>query len=141
MSDISSTDIARRTASLSRRLLTQLAIAMGAAGASTAILSGGAAAQTAGDKRVLLATTTVEDFDRWIKAFEGKSLAKRKQHGSTGATVFRDPNDNARVWVIFEWDDKGWQSFVSDPEVPPIMKEAGHTSKAQAATLSGRYSA
>lgn len=127
--------------SLSRRSLTRLAVAIGAAGASAAILSDGAAAQTAVDKKMLLATTTVEDFDRWIKAFEGKSLAKRKQHGSTGATVFRDPIDKTRVWVMFEWDERGWQSFVSDPEVPPIMKEAGHTSKAQAATLSGRYSA
>lgn len=139
MSDKTTADLALRTASLSRRSLTRLAIAMGAAGASAAVLSGGAAAQTAGDKRMLLATTTIEDFDRWIKAFEGKSLVKRKQHGSTGATVFRDPTDSARVWVIFEWDEKGWQSFVSDPEVLPIMKEAGHTSKAQAATLAGRF--
>ena len=141
MSEKTTTDLALRTASLSRRSLTKLAVAMAAAGASAATLSGRAVAQTAGDKKMLLATTTVEDFDRWITAFEGKSLVKRKQHGSTGATVFRDPNDKARVWVIFEWDDKGWQSFVSDPEVPPIMKEAGHTSKAQAATQSGRYSA
>ena len=141
MTEKTTTDLALRSASLSRRSLTRLAVAMGAAGASTAMLSGGATAQTAGDKKMLLATTTVEDFDRWITAFEGKSLAKRKQHGSAGATVFRDPNDKARVWVMFEWDDKGWQSFVSDPEVPPIMKEAGHTSKAQAAALTGRYSA
>ena len=129
------------TAALSRRSLTRLAVAMGVGSVSAAVLSGGVVAQSGGDKKMLLATTTVEDFDRWIKAFEGKSLAKRKLHGSTGATVFRDPNDKARVWVMFEWDDKGWQSFVSDPEVPPIMKEAGHTSKAQAATLSGRFSA
>lgn len=134
-------DLARRTALLSRRSLTRLAIAMGAAGATTAVATGGAGAQSGGSQRMLLATTTVEDFDRWIKAFEGKSLPKRKQHGSTGATVFRDPFDKARVWVVFEWDEKGWHSFVSDPEVPPIMKEAGHTSKAQAATLSGRFSA
>ena len=29
------------------------------------------------------------------------------------------------MWVVFDWDEQGWQSFVSDPEVPPIMKEAG----------------
>ena len=134
-------DLEQRTTVLSRRSLTRLAIAMGAAGASTAVMSGGSGAQSGGSQRMLLATTTVEDFDRWIKAFEGKSLPKRKQHGSTGATVFRDPIDTSRVWVVFEWDEKGWQSFVSDPEVPPIMKEAGHTSKAQAATLAGRFSA
>ena len=134
-------ELTQSTALLSRRSLTKLAIAMGAAGAATAVVSGSAGAQTGGNQRMLLATTTVEDFDKWMKAFEGKSLSKRKQHGSTGATVFRDPNDKARVWVMFEWDEKGWQSFVSDPEVPPIMKEAGHSSKALAATLAGRFSA
>ena len=28
--------------------------------------------------------------------------------------------------MLFDWDAEGWQSFVSDPEVPPIMQEAGH---------------
>ena len=141
MSGKTSTDFVLGTHALSRRAMTKLAIAMGAAGVATAVVSGRAGAQAIGGRNVLLATTTVEDFDRWIKVFDGKSLAKRKQHGSTGATVFRDPNDKSRVWVIFEWDDKGWQAFVSDPEVPPILKEAGHTSKAQPAMLAGRYSA
>jgi hypothetical protein len=66
---------------------------------------------------------------------------KRKQHGSKGALVFRDPNEADRVWVVFDWDEKGWQSFVSDPAVPPIMKEAGHKSKPQAAKLGGQFSA
>ena len=130
-----------RGALVSRRSLIKLAIAMGAAGSSAAVLSGGAVAQSANGKRQLLATTTVEDFDRWTSAFSGPSLGKRKQHGSTGATVFLDPNDKTRVWVIFEWDEKGWQNFISDPEVPPILKQAGHTSKAQSAQMTGRYSA
>ena len=141
MTDKSLTDLTQRTTSLSRRSLTKLAVAMGAAGASAAIMSGSAGAETAGDKKMLLATTTVEDFDRFITVFSGASLPKRKQHGSMGATVFQDPNDKARVWVMFQWDDKGWDNFASDPEVPPIMKSAGHTSKAQVAKLAGRYSA
>jgi hypothetical protein len=130
-----------RGALFSRRSLTRLAIAMGAAGTPSAILSSGAVAQSADGRRQLLATTTVEDFDRFVGIFSGPSLPKRKQHGSTGATVFLDPNDKTRVWVIFEWDEKGWQSFISDPEVPPILKQAGHTSKAQPAQMTGRYSA
>jgi hypothetical protein len=39
--------------------------------------------------------------------------------------------------VVFDWDEQGWQSFVSGPEVPPIMKDAGHKSKPQA-LLAGR---
>jgi len=126
---------------LSRRALTKLAIALGATGASSAAMSSFSVAQGNSGARILLATTTIEDYDRWIKAFGTSSLVKRKQHGSAGATVFRDPIDKSRVWVMFEWDDKGWQAFASDPEVPAIMKEAGHTSKAQVAVLSGRFDA
>jgi hypothetical protein len=86
---------------------------------------------------MLLATTTVEDFDRWMSIFTTTSADKRKQHGSNGALVFRDPNENNRVWVIFDWDVQGWQNFASDPAVPPILKAAGHTSRAQVLTLAG----
>jgi heme-degrading monooxygenase HmoA len=90
---------------------------------------------------MILATTTVEDFDRFERVFSTKGADKRKQHGSKGATVFRDPNENDRVWVLFDWDAAGWQSFVSDPDVPAIMQEAGHKSKPQAAEVGGRYDA
>ena len=89
----------------------------------------------------MLATTKVDDLDQFLKIFSTKGAAKRKQHGSKGCTVFRDPAEADRVWVIFDWDDKVWQSFVADPEVPAIMKEAGHKGKPQAAALAGRYSA
>ncbi len=87
---------------------------------------------------MILATTTVEDFDRFMKVFSAGGAEKRKQHGSKGALIFRDPNQDDRVWVVFDWDEKGWESFVSDPEVPAVMKEAGHKSRPQAAQLSGQ---
>ena len=90
---------------------------------------------------MLLATTKVEDFDRFTSVFSTKGAEKRKQHGSKGALVFRDPNEAERVWVIFDWDLEGWQSFASDPEVPPIMQEAGHKGRPQVPVLSGRYEA
>jgi hypothetical protein len=90
---------------------------------------------------MILATTKVEDLDRFLNVFSTAGAEKRRQHGSNGALVFRDPNQADQVWVIFDWDEKGWQSFVSDPEVPPIMKEAGHKSRPQAATLAAKYDA
>lgn len=87
---------------------------------------------------MLLATTKVEDFDRFMKVFAAAGAEKRKQHGSKGAIIFRDPSETDRVWVVFDWDEKGWQSYVSDPAVPLIMKDAGHVSKPQAAQLAGR---
>jgi hypothetical protein len=90
---------------------------------------------------MILATTQVEDFDRFLTVFSTKGAEKRAEHGSKGATVFRDPNESDRVWVLFDWDTDGWQSFVSDPEVPGIMQEAGHRGRPQAAGLSGSYNA
>jgi hypothetical protein len=88
---------------------------------------------------MILATTTVEDYDRFLNVFSNAGAEKRKQHGSKGSTVFRDPNQDDRVWVLFDWDAEGWQSFVSDPDVPPILKQAGHKGKPQAAEVGGRY--
>ena len=90
---------------------------------------------------MILATTKVEDFDRFLKTFSTKGAEKRKQHGSKSSTVFRDINEDGRVWVIFDWDEKGWQSFLSDPETPPIMKEAGLIDKPYTLKLSGKYGA
>ena len=88
---------------------------------------------------MILATTKVEDFDRFLTVFSTTSAVKRKQHGCKGSSVFRDPQEADRVWVIFDWDEQGWKSFVTDPEVPAILKEAGHTTKPQMASLGGQY--
>ena len=88
---------------------------------------------------MILATAKVEDFDRFVSIFSTKGAEKRKQHGSKGATVYRDPNEEDRVWVLFDWDAEGWQDFVSDPDVPAIFQEAGLEGKPQSAELSGQY--
>jgi hypothetical protein len=88
---------------------------------------------------MILATTKVEDFNRFMKTFSTTGAEKRKEHGSKGSTVFRDPNEENRVWVLFDWDAEGWQSFISDPEVPAILQEAGHIGKPQPAELGGQY--
>ena len=90
---------------------------------------------------MLLATTTVEDFDRFERIYSTKGAEKRRAHGSKGSTVFRDPNEPDRIWALFDWDLAGWQSFASDPEVPPIMQEAGHKNRPQVAELGGSYDA
>jgi len=84
---------------------------------------------------MMLATTRVQDFDRWMKIFSTTSAEKRKQHGSKGAVVFRDPQETDRVWVLFDWTEQGWKDFVADPAVAPILKEAGHKEKPQIAAL------
>ena len=56
------------------------------------------------DSHLIPATTKVEDFDRFLEIFSTKGAEKRKQHGSKGSSVFRDPNEDDRVWAIFDWD-------------------------------------
>jgi len=90
---------------------------------------------------MILATTKVEDVDRFLEVYGTKGADKRQQHGCKGSTVFRDPSETDRVWALFDWDMDGWQSFVSDPDVPAILKEAGHVGVPQAARLAGTYRA
>jgi hypothetical protein len=49
---------------------------------------------------MILATTKVDDFDRFLETFSMKGTEKRKQHGSKGSAVFRDPIENDRVSVL-----------------------------------------
>ena len=88
---------------------------------------------------MILLTTQVEDFDRFLEVFSTTGAEKRKQHGSNGSTVYRDPSEEDRVWVVFDWDLEGFQNFASDPEVPPILQEAGHKGRPQPAELGGQY--
>jgi quinol monooxygenase YgiN len=90
---------------------------------------------------VLLATTQVEELDRFMQVFSTAGADKRREHGCKGVVVFRDPAEEDRIWAVFDWDEDGWTNFVSDPAVPPIMKEAGHKGRPQAALFMGRCDA
>jgi hypothetical protein len=90
---------------------------------------------------MILATAKVDDFDRFWTTFSTKGAEKRRQHGSKGAQVLRDPNDDGRIWVVFDWDEAGWQSFISDPEVPEIFQEAGMDGRPKAAEFIRQHDA
>ena len=84
---------------------------------------------------MILSTVKIEDFDRFWNTFSTKGAEKRKQHGSKGAHVFRDPHDEGRLWVVFDWDEEGYNGLMSDPEVPAIFQEAGLGGKPEMAEL------
>jgi hypothetical protein len=90
---------------------------------------------------LILATAKIEDFDRFWTTFSTKGAQKRKEHGSKGSSVFRDPNDDGRVWVVFDWDEEGFQSFLSDPDVPAIFQEGGLQGRPQGAELAHEHDA
>jgi len=87
---------------------------------------------------LVLSTVKVEDFDRFWNTFSTKGAEKRRAHGSRGASVFRDPNEDGRVWVVFDMDKEGYESLMSDPEMPEIFQEAGLQGRPQAADSAGQ---
>ena len=90
---------------------------------------------------MILSTVKIEDFDRFWNTFSTKGAEKRKQHGSKGAQVFRDPTDADRLWVVFDWDEEGYKNLLSDPEVPAIFQEAGLQGKPEVAEPLGQHDA
>src|SRR3954468_12103548 len=78
---------------------------------------------TQGERAMILATTTVKDLDHFLELFGTKGADKRMSHASQGAVVYRDPVEENKVWVAFDWDEAGWTAFATDPETPGIMAE------------------
>ncbi len=90
---------------------------------------------------MILATTKFADWDQFWSVFSTTGAEKRAEHGCKGARVFRDEAAPESVWVAFDWDDEGWQSFVSDPSVPAVMKDAGHLVKPYTLAFQGAIEA
>lgn len=90
---------------------------------------------------MILSTSKIEDFDRFWNAFSTKGAEKRKQYGSKGAQVFRDPTDANRIWVVFDWDEDGFKNFMSDPDLPAIFQEAGLQGRPEMAELVRQHDA
>jgi hypothetical protein len=74
---------------------------------------------------MILGTARVDDYDQFWSIFSTKGAELRKEHGSMGAQVFRDPDDANRVFAVFDWDEEGWQSYLSDPRAAEVFKEGG----------------
>ncbi|RSM80051.1 hypothetical protein DMH04_31035 [Kibdelosporangium aridum] len=74
---------------------------------------------------MIVTVAKIADMDQFLKTFSTKGVAKRREHGCTGARVFLDPDDQSRVWVVFEWKAEDYEGFLADPEIPAIARELG----------------
>jgi hypothetical protein len=72
---------------------------------------------------MIVTIAKVADFDQFLKTFSPTGAEKRKEHGSKGSQIFRDPDDPSRLWVIFDWEMEDYERFLSDPEIPAIAQE------------------
>lgn len=88
---------------------------------------------------MVLSTVKIEDFDRFWNTFSTKGAEKRKQHGSSGSRVFRDPNENDRIWVVFDMDAEAYNNLLSDPEMGGIFEEAGLQGRPESAELAREH--
>lgn len=84
---------------------------------------------------MVVSTVKVEDVERFLDIFTTKGAEKRKEHGSGGARVYRDPNDDTRVWVVFDWDEESYGKLLADPDMPAIFQEAGLQGRPETAEL------
>jgi hypothetical protein len=84
---------------------------------------------------MILSTVKIEDFERFWNTFSTKGAEKRKQHGSRGSYVFRDPNDANQIWVLLDVDEEGYKNLMSDPEMPALFQDAGLEGRPRMAEL------
>jgi heme-degrading monooxygenase HmoA len=86
---------------------------------------------------MILSTAKIGDFDRFWQTFSTKGAELRKQRGSKGAQVFRDPNEDDRIWVAFDWSPDEFKEFIGSPEAQEVFKEGGLQSAPQPAESVG----
>src|SRR5260370_29586272 len=72
---------------------------------------------------MILATTTVENVDRFLDVFGTKAADKRALYGSRGSTVFRDPTEENRVWGLFDMDEAGGARVGAHPQTPWFLTD------------------
>jgi hypothetical protein len=90
---------------------------------------------------MVLSTVRIEEFDRFWEIFSTKGAEKRRQHGSKGSQVFRDPNDDNRIWVLLDLDEAGYKDLLSDPEMPALFQQAGLEGRPETAALVRQHDA
>ena len=74
---------------------------------------------------MLLATTQVEDVDRFMEVFSTDAAEKRKKHGSKGAAVFRDPFESDRVWGSSTGTSRAGRASCPTPTFPRSWRQPG----------------
>ena len=72
---------------------------------------------------MILTTAKVEDVERFLSYLQTKGADKRKQYGSGGSACLPRPNDDTRVWVVFDSDEEGYGKLLSGvPDMPAVFQ-------------------
>ena len=69
----------------------------------------------------ILAKQIFRDFDEWLAAFEGNA-SMRRENGSKGAVVWRDPGRPNEVLIYFKWDSlENANKYFSAPKLTDLL--------------------
>ena len=90
---------------------------------------------------MILATTQVEDFDRFLQVFSTKGAEKRKQHGSNGSPSFAIPPRTIGSGCCSIGMRRAGRASSPTRRSRRSCKEAGHQGRPQVAQLGGQYAA
>ncbi|MEQ3553139.1 hypothetical protein WIS52_21940 [Pseudonocardia nematodicida] len=74
---------------------------------------------------MIVTVARVSDLDRFMEVFEGIGAEKRREHRCRSARVYLDPDDEHRVWSVFDWDPADYEGFLADPGIPEIARALG----------------
>jgi heme-degrading monooxygenase HmoA len=78
---------------------------------------------------VLIVQHTVRDYDAWKPAFD-EHESVRRQHGSTGHTVYRGVDNPNEVTVLSLWPSRQQaEAFAADPSLKGAMERGGVVSE------------
>ncbi len=74
----------------------------------------------------VLADVAIGEVTQFLEVFGSDGLAKRQEHGCTGARVLVPAEESGRVLVLLEWASRDdFEAFRADPTAPPIMRKGG----------------
>ncbi len=69
----------------------------------------------------LLVRQVFPDFDQWFVAFKANA-PMRRDYGSTGALVFRNPGNPNEALIYFTWDSvENLNRYLADPRLIELL--------------------
>lgn len=80
----------------------------------------------ANEKKWVMVTHKVKDFDAWVKAYDGEGTAKRTSEGMIDVLMARGLDDPNMVQVVFDITDLAKaKAAINSEEKKKLMKDAG----------------
>ncbi|MGZ7136337.1 MAG: cyclase [Methanobacterium sp.] len=85
----------------------------------------------------VLIINKIEDYDKWRSVYD-ENEPNRRDNGSKGAHVFRNPDNSKEVVILFEWDDiDKARKFIESSKLNKRIEKAGFIGEPEVHLLEG----